>query len=163
MIFETQRNNGVSERKMRNRNRHGFTLIELMIAVAIVGILAAIAYPSYQNSVTKSRRAEGKSLLLDAAAREERFFAQYNQYTTTIVAPSGCAGSVCGLNYSSSNSTNGYYTLTTPAATNPSTAVFGLTATPQGAQATGDPSCATFTLNNLGVKGATGTNTSVCW
>lgn len=157
---------------MRNRNTQGFTLIELMITVAIVGILAAIAYPSYQNSVTKSRRAEGKSLLLDAAAREERFFAQYNKYTATIVGAAACTGSGCGLNYpppgnvdGSINSENNYYILSVVSvavapATNPTT--YTLTATANGTQATNDPSCATFTLDNLGVKTATGTDTSVC-
>lgn len=156
---------------MRNRNLQGFTLIELMITVAIVGILAAIAYPSYQNSVTKSRRAEGKSLLLDAAAREERFFAQYNQYTGTIVGASGCAGSACGLNYAgpansdgSMNSANGYYVLSVVSvAVAPATpTTYTLTATAAGTQATNDPSCASFILDNLGAKTATGTATSVC-
>ncbi len=153
---------------MHNRNQHGFTLIEMMIVVAIVGILTAIAYPSYVNSVTKSRRAEGKSLLLDAAAREERFYAQYGTYTTTIGGASGCVGPACGLNYPISatttatytNSANGYYQLTAPVA---ATATFALTVTPLGTQLANDPSCATFTLNNLGVQGATGTDTSVCW
>ncbi len=154
----------MSEQIMRHRNLNGFTLIELMIAVAVVGILAAIAYPSYKNSVTKSRRAEGKSLLLDAAAREERFFAQYNKYTTTIVAAGGCVANACGLNYASANSTNGYYQLTAPSGVNPApNSTFSLTVTPLGIQATNDPSCATFTLNNIGAKGATGTNTGVCW
>ena len=50
----------------------GFTLVELMIVVAIVAILAAIGYPSYQNSVQKSRRADGRAALQEAAARQER-------------------------------------------------------------------------------------------
>ena len=140
---------------MRNRNLQGFTLIELMITVAIVGILAAIAYPSYQNSVTKSRRAEGKSLLLDAAAREERYFAQYNAYTNTIPGPSGCAGSACGLNYAGNESANKYYILSAVA----TATTYTLTATAENTQATNDPSCATFTLDNLGTKAS---NTSVC-
>jgi type IV pilus assembly protein PilE len=61
----------------------GFTLIELLIAVAIVAILSAIAYPSYQEYVRRANRAEGQSLLLDAAARQERFFAQNNTYVTS--------------------------------------------------------------------------------
>lgn len=143
--------------------RRGFTLIELMITVAVVGILAAIAYPSYQNSVTKSRRAEGKSLVLDAAAREERFFAQYNSYTGTVVGASGCTGSACGLNYSSTNSANGYYVLTVPAN---SATTYTLTATAAGTQLANDKNCKTFSIDNLGVKTSTNNAdaaTTDCW
>ncbi|MHB8473209.1 MAG: type IV pilin protein [Gammaproteobacteria bacterium] len=157
---------------MRNRNLQGFTLIELMIAVAIVGILAAIAYPSYQNSVTKSRRAEGKSLLLDAAAREERYFAQYNNYTADVIpSASPCApvlagtvitGNTCGLNYTSASSANGYYTLT--AVATPTT--YTLTATALGTQLANDKNCKTFSLDNLGVKSSTNSGDAAsteCW
>lgn len=68
---------------MRIQYSKGFTLIELMIAVAVVGILAAIAYPSYQDSVRKSRRADAKSALLDAA-HERTVFTENNQYTATL-------------------------------------------------------------------------------
>ena len=61
-------------------NTKGFTLIELMIAVAIVGILAGIAYPSYQDSVRKSRRADAKGALLGFANAMERYFTENNSY-----------------------------------------------------------------------------------
>ncbi len=69
-------------RNTRFRGR-GFTLIELMIAMLIVSILAALAIPSYNRSVRKSRRTEARSAVLDAAAREERFYATNNKYTQT--------------------------------------------------------------------------------
>src|ERR687891_2609719 len=58
----------------------GFTLIELMIVVVIIGILAAVAYPQYRDFALRSNRAEAKALLVDAAARQERFFSDNNSY-----------------------------------------------------------------------------------
>jgi prepilin-type N-terminal cleavage/methylation domain-containing protein len=68
----------------------GFTLIELMITVALVGILAAIAVPSYQNYVRQSNRAVAKSLLYENAQFMERFYSQNNQYDATVGAEWGC-------------------------------------------------------------------------
>ena len=70
----------------RRSAQGGFTLIELMIAVAIVGILVRLAYPAYTKSVMKSRRADAKTALLDLAAREERYLATANSYTNTATA-----------------------------------------------------------------------------
>src|SRR5258708_40052678 len=61
----------------------GFTLVELMVVIVIVAILAAIAIPGYTSQIRKSRRTEARNALLDAAAREERFFATNNYYTVT--------------------------------------------------------------------------------
>ena len=68
------------------RVSQGFTLIELMIAVAIVGILAAVALPSYQRSIMKGRRVDAKAATLDLAAREERYFSVNNTYTNSAVS-----------------------------------------------------------------------------
>ncbi len=68
------------------RKEQGFTLIELMIALVIVGILATIAVPSYQNQMQKARRADAYDCLLNAAQRQENFFYQNNAYASTIVA-----------------------------------------------------------------------------
>ncbi len=64
------------------KRAHGFTLIELMIVVAVISILAAIAYPSYVDSIRKSRRTDGQSALLDAAQKMEVFYARNATYTT---------------------------------------------------------------------------------
>lgn len=60
----------------------GFTLIELMITVAVVGILAAIAYPAYTNQIAKGRRAECRAGLYMAMQQQERYYTQYNRYAT---------------------------------------------------------------------------------
>ena len=78
----------------RLRGEHGFTLIELMITLAVVAILAAIAYPSYQDSVRKSRRADAKSVVLNAAQWMERFYTANNRYDqdrggTAVALPAG--------------------------------------------------------------------------
>jgi type IV pilus assembly protein PilE len=62
----------------------GFTLIELMIVVAVIGVLAAVAYPSYKDSVRKSRRVDAQSALTDAAQRLEAFYARNAQYTVDM-------------------------------------------------------------------------------
>lgn len=137
----------------------GFTLIELMIVVAVIGLLAAVAYPSYQDSIRKSKRTEARALLMDAAARQERFYADNNTYTATITSG--------GLGYSSATSSTGIYTLSsavTPAGCTTACTGYTLTATATGAQAS-DTACATLTLTSAGTKGYTGTASSytTCW
>ncbi|WP_048328614.1 type IV pilin protein [Stutzerimonas stutzeri] len=69
---------------MSLRKPSGFTLIEMMIVVAIMGIMAAIAIPSYQEYVFRGNRTEGIALLNDAAARQERYYAQNNKYAVSV-------------------------------------------------------------------------------
>ena len=65
---------------MKPKRSRGFTLIELMIVVAVVGILAAIAYPSYTDSIVKGRRAQGRTALAELMQQQERYMTQNNTY-----------------------------------------------------------------------------------
>ena len=97
-------------RVSRRKHVRGFTLIELMIVVAVIGILSAIAYPSYKSYILKSRRADAKNALLDLAAREERVFSTTNAYTTDRgTLGYGPAGSAWPFGINSSGSV--YYQL----------------------------------------------------
>jgi len=149
---------------MKNTNcsrggRHrgaGFTLIELMITVAVVAILAAIAYPSYLSQIQKSRRTDAKTALLDLATREERYFSINNAYASTAAA----------LNYGGTFPINvltggtAFYQLSVTAST---TTTLSATATPVGVQLS-DTQCGTYSIDQLGTQGSTGTlGAAACW
>ncbi|NOT10422.1 MAG: type IV pilin protein [Methylococcaceae bacterium] len=144
----------------------GFTLIELMIVVAIVGILAAIAYPSYQDSVMKSRRADVKGVILGLANAMERHFTEFNNYCDaaaggTAVANCDTATEDTGTPsiYTIPTETTTYYTVTISAATANS---YTLSAEPTGGQA--NDKCGTLTLTDTGVKNnSEGLSQSECW
>jgi type IV pilus assembly protein PilE len=129
----------------------GVTLIELMVVVVVIGILVAIAYPGYQSQVQKTRRADGKATLLDAAQRLERCFTRYNAYNNAACDIAVSVGA--GL-----PSDQGWYLITNAA---PAASTFSLVATPQNAH-TNDTLCGNLPLSNLGVRGAPGTAPDTC-
>ena len=88
----------LGKRTSRIKNA-GFTLIEVMIVVAIIGILAAVAYPSYIDSVRKGKRAEARAALMNLLQQQERYFTQNNTYETFAV---GAAGTKPFKDYSAS-------------------------------------------------------------
>jgi type IV pilus assembly protein PilE len=138
--------------------RRGFTLIELMIAVAVIGILAAIAYPSYTQHVLKSRRAEAKAALLDLAARQERYFSINNRYADAP-ADLGYAGAQFPVDVLSGR--QAYYQLSTNVGA-PATS-YSAQAVPVGVQAR--DTCGTYSINHLGLQGNAGNSLPVaaCW
>lgn len=151
------------------RRLGGFTLIELMIAVAIIGILVKLAYPAYTQSVLKSHRAEAKSALLDLASREERYFGTANQY----VASASVLGYASGASLAPASplpvmtGNAAYYNLSVqvpdPGATSTSAPTFLATATAVNSQ-TRDAKCMNFTLNQAGVQAVSGSDSaSNCW
>lgn len=123
----------------------GFTLIELMITVAIIAILAAVVFPSYQQYLLKSRRAEAQSTLMDAASRQQQFMLDTRGYTDTFAA----------LNVTVPASVGTHYTLTLSVGT-ATVPAFTVTATPQGSQS--KDACKPLTLSHTGVKAP-----AACW
>lgn len=140
---------------MKLKKTKGFTLVELMIVVAIIGIVVAFGYPAYRDQVMKARRADGMAFLLDIADRQERFYADRGTYTTTIT----------DLGYADANSPEGgYYSASvTDDPANDLTITFTVTVTPQNGQ-DADTKCGAFTLTSLGVKSISGSSSvQDCW
>lgn len=137
----------------------GFTLIEIMITVAILAIVAAVAIPSYNSYVDRGKRAEARTALLDIAARQERYYSNNRQY----------ADQLSKLRMSGTRSENGYYTLsvalgavsgtgTTPTRSN--TQTFRATATPSGWT---DDKCGDLSIDETGAKTQSLGDRALCW
>ena len=151
-------------RMNRMRRRRGFTLIEILIVVAVIGILAAIAYPAYQDQVRKSRRGQVKADLTELAQLLERNFTEANRYDqdsqlNAIAIPLPPAVPTPPFFNQSPRTGTTFYNIS--GVLTPST--FTLSAAPTGAQ-TGDP-CGTYTLNQAGTKNVTGGSLTPadCW
>jgi len=146
---------------MKNKNtQKGFTLIELMIVVAILGILSAIALPSYTKYVEKSRRTDAKVELLRIAQLQESFFAQNLTYANSLTQ--------LGLGANTVLSADRYYNVTvfaaTPASCNTANPciTYQLRALPVAARAqVGDTACTGFGIDNVTRKFAIGTTGQV--
>lgn len=137
------------------KKHNGFTLMELMIVVAIIGIMSAIAYPSYTSYVRKSARADAKVGLVKLADKQERFYLQNNTYTDSFAA--------AGLN-TSSVSEEGYYDFSIASADLVSGFVLTATAVAGKPQAK-DTGCTVMTLSSTGVKEPNGNPATEedCW
>jgi type IV pilus assembly protein PilE len=154
----------------------GFSLIELLVAVVIVGILAAIAYPSFTAFVGQSRRTDATIALTQMTATLEKFNTTCTRYPTVaeFFAVGGTYNNCTGVG-GKATTTDGYYAIAYNApnpcpgaggAAPPAGSCYTLTATPT---ATGDQlardggKCATLTIDHRGTKTATGTDGANCW
>jgi type IV pilus assembly protein PilE len=140
------------------RKQQGFNLVELMITVAVLGLIAAFAYPSYVDNILDSRRAECSGALSALANAMERHYSVNGDY---LGAAAGGADTGAPAIFSTTCPADGNaatYNLTIAAAT---TSTYSLRATPVGQQ-TGDE-CGSLTLTNTGVKGVVGADTGITW
>lgn len=129
----------------------GFTLIEILIVVTIVGLLSAIAYPSYMSYVRNGWRAEGRAALMAEMQQQERYFTQMNQYHAAFKAYSGETDA--GSKYAVASG-----------------ACDGMTGTKDCVKLTAtlksnfsDPEVGNITLDSAGTKSCTATDKSRCW
>jgi len=135
--------------KRKPHSRHGgFTLIEVMIVVAIIGILARFAYASYSSSVTKSRRNVAQGCLMEQAQYLERIYTTSLSYASAALP--AASAQQCQADLSS------YYSFSLPSLT---ASTFTVRASALGTQATNDASCATMTVTQTGAR----TPAANCW
>lgn len=147
--------------------RNGFSLIELMVVVAVIAVLAGVAYPSYRNQIMKSNRVEARNALLQVQVAQEKFFLQFGRYagdsggSTTELVNAPTHATTPGLGIPASTA-SGYYTISL---VRPTTTTYTATATATGGQAN-DNDCRTLSITETGNKTSTkagGGASSSCW
>uniref|UniRef100_Q0HS90 Methylation site containing protein n=1 Tax=Shewanella sp. (strain MR-7) TaxID=60481 RepID=Q0HS90_SHESR len=132
---------------MNTEQQKGFTLIEVMITVVIIGILASIAYPSYTNYITRSARSEGVAAVMRVANLQEQYYLDNRAYATDMTK--------LGLSANPFVTEHGHYSLASAV----SSGTLTITATALGVQYSRDSVCKTITMTSAGAKGPS----PECW
>ena len=142
---------------MGSKRPTGFSLIELLVAVAILAIIMAIAVPSYQQYIIKSHRIDAVQSLTDLSNRLERYYTENNTYASATI---GAAAATDVL--PAAGSSGGYYDLSIVSAGTTAHA-YTIQATAKGAQSS-DTVCSNFTLTDTGILGVSGSGSVIdCW
>lgn len=121
----------------------GFTLIELMIAIAVIAILVSVAYPSYQDYLRKGRRAAAQSFMMEVANKQQQYLLDARQYALG-------AGAVTTLGLAAPKEVSSYYTITVDPAVATTPPTYNIVATPVAGSAQAPDGV--LELNNFGVK-----------
>lgn len=138
------------------KNNKGITLLELVIAVAIVAILSSIAWPNYQNYVTNARRTAAASCLMEMGQYMERFYTINMSYESTSDGQS-----VSIPSFECQSSLEGFYSF---ALDDVSPTFYELSASPQGVQESRDQACGALYYESNGLKRVSGSSpSSSCW
>jgi type IV pilus assembly protein PilE len=132
---------------MKRKKSFGFTLVEVLITVAIIGILSSVAYPSYVDYVVRANRSEGLRELVRIANLQEQYYVDNRSYTALMTD--------LGLDADPFLTENSHYSIDATVVND----TFTLVATAKGTQALKDTSCGTISITNTGKK----TPVSICW
>lgn len=143
----------IENRIIGMKKSNGFTLIEVLITVAIIGIIAAVALPAFTGYMVKGRRADAITTLTELAGDQFRYFSENNTYATKLTDLGYSADTVA--------TDNGFYNVSV---TSGSANAYLITAVPLGVQAAKDTDCVNLTINSIGTKGVSGTGSVTdCW
>jgi type IV pilus assembly protein PilE len=148
---------------MQKNAQTGFTLIELMVTVAIVAILAGVAYPAYTQHLVRGKRSAAQSFIVTVASRQEQSMLNARSYFSI---PTGSAAEWTAVNMVVPSEVSSNYTVTITSDNTAAPPTWTVTAAPitGGVQATKDAACGNLTYDQKGTKGISGPGTVAnCW